>query len=214
MSIPPARNEDVVLSRSAVQTKRLWHNFAEGVRAFVRRRVPASAAEDVVQDIFLRVHEGAAQLRQESQAQAWIYTIARRAIADFYRRRERRPDVEMRGLLSLEVEDEGALLEHLAAYDGAHGVHEEVLSWLRPMINALPESYAQPLRWADVEGFTQQEVADRLGLSLSGAKSRVQRARQKLGEVLAACCAVEFGADGRAESFRRLDKEKENECCD
>jgi RNA polymerase sigma-70 factor (ECF subfamily) len=56
---------------------------------------------------------------------------------------------------------------------------------------------------ADVEGRLQAEVAETLGLSVSGAKSRIQRARRKLGEVLAACCAVEFGPDGRVSGFER-----------
>jgi RNA polymerase sigma-70 factor (ECF subfamily) len=63
---------------------------------------------------------------------------------------------------------------------------------------------------ADVEGKTQQEVADYLGLSLSGAKSRVQLARQKLGEVLAACCEVEFGEEGRAVAYRKVKEDGES----
>src|SRR5690606_23324295 len=71
---------------------------------------------------------------------------------------------------------------NLTVYRGEHDVHEEVLTWLVPMIAELPEGYAEAVRLADVEGLTQQELAERLGLSLSGAKSRVQRGRVLLGE--------------------------------
>lgn len=194
--------ERTVRSSERFSSERLWRTFAEGVRAFVRRRVPPAEADDIVQDLFLRIHENVASLRGEERVQAWIYTLARRTIADFYRRRARRPDAAS-----------AALPDTLAAHDGVHDVHEEVLSWLRPMIGALPEAYAAPLRWADVDGLPQQEIADRLGLSLSGAKSRVQRARQKLGDVLADCCAVEFGPEGRAVGFYRHRPTHDAACC-
>ncbi len=206
---PPA---PLLPSNASLSTERLWHDFAAGVRAFVRRRVPPSEVEDVVQDVFLRIHERASLLRDETRAPAWVYAIARHAVADFYRRRARRP-----AALSAEAplpDADAASPEPLARYDGAHSVHEEVLSWLRPMIGALPEKYARPLRWADVEGVPQKEIARRLGLSLSGAKSRIQRARKQLGEVLAACCAVEFGSEGRATGFRRKTPKRDADCCD
>ncbi|MGK7369329.1 MAG: sigma factor-like helix-turn-helix DNA-binding protein, partial [Candidatus Halalkalibacterium sp. M3_1C_030] len=84
--------------------------------------------------------------------------------------------------------------------------------WLIPMIDELPKKYRIPLKMADVEGKTQQEVADRLDLSLSGAKSRVQRGREKLGDVLAACCEVEFGEEGRAVAYRKREKENCDNC--
>jgi RNA polymerase sigma-70 factor (ECF subfamily) len=67
--------------------------------------------------------------------------------------------------------------------------------------------YRRPLIMADFEGHTQQEVADELELSLSGAKSRVQRARAQLGDLLKQCCEVEFGPEGRAQAFRRRGEE-------
>ena len=93
--------------------------------------------------------------------------------------------------------------ESLAGDTDPKDVHEEVLSWLEPMIEELPPKYRQALRLADVEGVPQRVVADRLGLSLSGAKSRVQRARVQLGELLDECCQVELGADGRVVESRR-----------
>jgi RNA polymerase sigma-70 factor (ECF subfamily) len=60
-----------------------------------------------------------------------------------------------------------------ASFGGDHSVHEEVLSWLRPMAEELPEKYRQALVLADFEGLTQRQVAESLDLSLSGAKSRV-----------------------------------------
>lgn len=180
-----------------------WRPFVNGLRRFIASRVPADAAEDVLQDTRLRLHEASDSLRDADRAEAWVFSIARRTIADFYRDRERGPDEETVGRAPAEAADEPSPTETLTEYDGDHDVHEEVLSWLRPMAEELPDMYRRPLVMADFEGRTQQEVADELGLSLSGAKSRVQRARVKLREQLQDCCNVEFGPEGRAVAFQR-----------
>ena len=61
--------------------------------------------------------------------------------------------------------------------------HQKMAQCLRPMFECLPEKYRTPLMLAELDGRPQQEIADKLGLSLSGAKSRVQRGRVKFKEV-------------------------------
>ena len=173
----------------------LWQDFGRQLRGFVRRRMPGEQdAEDVLQEVFLKIHQEACSVKNPDKVQAWVYRIARNAVADFYRDRGRRPP----GDVTVESAAE-SVVDETAPND----VHEEVLGWLVPMIDELPEKYGLPLRLADVEGLPQRKVAERLGLSLSGAKSRVQRARVQLGELLAQCCQVELGA-GRVVEYRRL----------
>ncbi len=178
----------------------VWRPFVEGLRSFIRSRVPAADAEDVLQDTLIRLHENASSLRDADRAEAWVFSIARRAIADYFRQEDRRPVDTTVDDPTVETDPPP---ENLAPYEGDHDTHEEVLSWLRPMAEELPEMYRRPLVMADFEGHTQQAVADEIGLSLSGAKSRVQRARTKLREILTRCCEIEFGPEGRAVAFRR-----------
>lgn len=190
------------------RTAVLWAQFSSHVRAFVRSRVSnENDVDDIVQDIFIRIHEGIGSLRHEDRVQSWVFTIARRALADYYRRQKRDREQPAEGMGTAQAGEGPA--PDLNEFEGEHGVHEEVMSWLIPMIGELPDKYGIPLRMADVKGKTQQEVADQLGLSLPGAKSRIQRARQKLGEVLAACCEVEFGEEGRAVAYRKLPQEND-----
>ncbi len=196
-----------------VNTKTLWRQFSDQVRGFIRSRVSSDQeAEDILQDIFIRIHKGIEDLRHEDRVQSWVFGIARRALADHYRKKGR--DREKPAGANIRNEETEKPFLDLNEFDGEHDVHEEVLSWLIPMIDELPEKYGKPLKMADVEGKTQQEVADYLGLSLSGAKSRVQRARQKLGEVLAACCKVEFGEEGRAVAYHKIKDENGEETCE
>lgn len=196
---------------NGINTQTLWQQFSQQVRRFIRSKVSSDEeAEDILQDIFIRIHQGIDKLRYEDRVQSWVFGIARRALVDHYRKKGRsKEQLEIDPVTKSAVED--PVLD-LNEFDGSHDVHEEVLSWLIPMIDELPEKYAKPLKMADVEGKTQQEVADRLGLSLSGAKSRVQRAREKLGAVLAACCEVEFGGNGRAVAYHKIEQEKCDDC--
>ena len=182
-----------------------WRPFVNGLRRFIAQRVPSTEAEDVLQDALLRLHEAAGSLRDADRAESWVFSIARHTIADFYRDRERKLDEPAVGRAPETPEEDSAA--NLAPYDGEHDVHEEVLSWLRPMVEELPEKYRRPLVMADFEGHTHQAVADEIGLSRSGATSRIRRARTKLRERLEECCEVEFGPEGKAVAFRRRDED-------
>ncbi|HKL89033.1 MAG TPA: sigma-70 family RNA polymerase sigma factor [Salinibacter sp.] len=188
---------------SAQEDAPVWRPFVDGLRRFIAGRVPDADAPDVLQDTLLRLHEATDSLRDADRAEAWVFSIARRAIADHYRQEERRPVDAAAGTAEDVTDAPDPTTENLADYDGDHDVHEEVLSWLRPMAAELPEMYRRPLIMADFDGHTHQEVADELGLSRSGATSRIRRARAKLKERLGRCCTVEFGPDGRAVAFSR-----------
>ena len=68
-------------------------------------------------------------------------------------------------------------------------------AWLHELIRSLPDDYRDAVQLSEIEGLSQAEVGVRLGLSLSGAKSRVQRGRALLKRLLQECCHFDF--DGR-----------------
>ena len=70
------------------------------------------------------------------------------------------------------------------------------------MIQELPAKYQEALRLTEFEGLTQNALAQRLGLSLPGAKSRVQRAKEQLKEILLQCCHFEFDRLGKIIDYR------------
>ena len=152
------------------------------VRAFVARRAAPADVDDLTQEIFLRLHERAAELHDASRIAPWAFRVARSVVVDHHRRR--RPSV------SLDDAPEPAL------EDDATNLNEEVASWLRPMLALLPAEYAEAVELTELGGLGQRELAERLGLSVSGAKSRVQRGRKLLEGVLRACCDFEIDARG------------------
>jgi RNA polymerase sigma-70 factor (ECF subfamily) len=180
---------------TTVASEQLWETFSGPLHQFIQRRIPdPHSAEDILQDVFLKIHTRIDTLRTPDRLTSWIYQITRNAIADYYR--AQRPTAE--------------LAETLPMADGV--VDDDVVQELRPcvaaMVAALPEAYREALRLTEYQGLSQKELSERLGISFSGAKSRVQRARAKLKEQLLDCCHFQFDRVGRI-----IDYQSRRACC-
>jgi RNA polymerase sigma-70 factor (ECF subfamily) len=179
-------------------TERVWEEFHPKLKQFVLKRVPdEQSSEDILQDVFLKIHTRIDTLRNEEKLQSWIYQIARNAIADYYR--------EHRATSELSEAEAPLLLEEPAAEDD---IVKELLPSIKVMVDSLPPDYREALLLTEYAGLTQRELAQRLGLSLSGAKSRVQRAREKLKTMLLDCCHFEFDRRGKV-----IDYQPKCNCC-
>ena len=164
----------------------IWSELGGRLRAFVAGRVnDAHAADDITQDVLLKVQTQLHALPPEDKLPAWVFAIARNAIIDHYRSRAVRTHAN--------IEDVDAAADPDARGDA--GPQGQLAHCVARMVEQLPDAYRVAMKLADIEGLTQQEVAERLDISLSGAKSRVQRARQQLRAMIQDCCNVE--RDGR-----------------
>jgi RNA polymerase sigma-70 factor (ECF subfamily) len=189
-----------------VSTEEIWREFSRPLLEFLCRRLPdPSDAEDLLQEIFLRVHIRIHTLRDHSRLAPWLYRIARNVLID-RKRKERR---ERKGGASpgLPLPEELPADESARARAGSEP-ERQIASGLRGMVELLPEGYRQALTLYELEGVKQREIARRLGLSLSGAKSRVQRGRQMLKEALLECCHFEFDRRGHIIDYR-----ERQSCC-
>lgn len=179
----------------------VWSVLHAPLLRFVQRRVPdAATAEDIVQDVFVTVTTQIHTLRTSAAINGWVYQIARSAIADYYR--------------SQRVLD--ALPLSLAAPEPPNECLREVVGrCVHRLLGALPPRSREALLLTDIEGLTQRELAERLGLSCSGAKARVQRARARLKALLLACCNVQLDQRGSPVSCRPRDPQScASSCCD
>ena len=171
----------------------LWAEFAPPLRSFLARRVPHGVdADDLVQEVFLRVVRHAGSLRSTDRPEAWLFQIARNALHDSLRVRLRR-DGRTDGL------DEDLPAEPDAAAERA--AEAELAPCLTAMIARLPEPYRTAIALTTLQGVTQADAARQLGVSVSGMKSRVQRGRDRLREMLVGCCAVAIDARGGVADF-------------
>ncbi len=161
----------------------IYLEYEAKLRGFVHKRVKDSdEANDILQQLYVRLYKNCEQLPEVRNLNAWLYQIARNAVYDYYREQGR----------NMPLEDESQLEEQL----GHDTPQQESESLVLPLINMLPAEYAEPLRLSEIEGISQKEIAERLGMSYSGAKSRVQRGREKLKELFLECCHLELDRKG------------------
>lgn len=176
-------------------SERLWYDVHERITAFVARRIdePADVA-DIVQTVFLRVHQHAAQLDDEGRLLPWLFQITRNAIADYYRAPARRRE--------LSSTDHETPLESDERREDASAL-ADLANCLRPMVEQLPPAYRDAIIRSEFDGIAQTELAAQLGLTVSGMKSRVQRGRAMLRDLLLTCCTVSLSATGTVMDFER-----------
>jgi len=165
----------------------MWEQLHDGLRTFIAKRVGNEAEiEDLLQEVFLRVHQNADSLQEPERMVSWVFQIARNAIIDHYRSAERRR--ELPAGLATEIEQE----KNVMAVEEESEAKYELSHCLRPMIDRLSPEYREAIRLVELEGLTNQEAATKLGLSVPGMKSRVQRGRQQIRKMLDECCLIEL----------------------
>lgn len=180
---------------TAINTEDLWTEFHANLLRFVGRRVRNHAdAEDVVQRVFLQVHRALPTLRDADRIHAWMYQTTRRVIADYYRAPIQRREVPAGGVddFADRAADEGD--DELTALG-------ELAACLRPLMSGLASVDQEALSLVEFDGVSQVQAAARLGVSTSGMKSRVQRARHRLREAVEECCRVELNRRGGLAGF-------------
>jgi RNA polymerase sigma-70 factor, ECF subfamily len=169
-------------------TSSMWEQLHDGLRAFIAKRTHnAAETDDLLQEVFLRVHQHIDRLKDPDRMISWVFQITRNAIIDHYRSPERKRELPV-GLATEIEEDKQAL----AVEEDENEAKYELSNCLRPMIDRLSADYREAIRLVELEGLTNQEAASELGLSVPGMKSRVQRGRQQLRKMLNECCLIEL----------------------
>jgi len=188
-------------------TQQIWSEFGDRLRAFIARRVNSNAdADDILQDVFLRIHRHAGSLQRGERLVSWLFQVTRNAIADYYR-----APVRQRELLAGTPQDLERGTEHTLRWveerdEAPADAARELAICLGPMVARLPVHYREAVTLIDLEGMPQKEAALRAGLSLSGMKSRVQRGRQALERLVHDCCQIELDATGRVIDYQLRDE--------
>jgi RNA polymerase sigma-70 factor (ECF subfamily) len=167
-------------------TEQIWHGLHDRLLRTIRRHVADDpSAEDILQEVFLKIHLRIGTLRDEDRLESWVYQIVRNAITDY--RRRQRPSAPLPEELAEPDEPNE---------DDTGGVARQLVPFVRATVVGLPEPYREALLLTEYAGLTQQQLAERSGISISGAKSRVQRAREKVKGLLLACCHIELDRRG------------------
>jgi RNA polymerase sigma-70 factor (ECF subfamily) len=175
-----------------VNTERIWRELRDRLRRFIRSRVTSDAdVDDILQDVFLRIHQHLAGLRSADRLESWVFQITRNAVADHFRRQKRHEQHDVDRIV--------------AESDEPENLRSELSDCLASLIGHLPPDQQRAVSLYELEGVSQADIAQRESLSLSGAKSRIQRGRQKLEEMLLDCCRFELDARGNVLEYEATD---------
>lgn len=176
------------------KTTELWNTFSESLHRFILNKVKNEAlADDLLQETFIRIHSKIDSLRDETKVQGWVFQIARNIINDHFRKSAPQLTGDLPELREQESADD-----------------EEMTRAIRGMVEFmedLPKQDCQAICQVDFEGISIQEYAERTGISYTAAKTRVARARHKLGDLLMNCCHYEFDKYGTVLSYHPI------KCC-
>ena len=167
----------------------MWREMLPQLRKFVRRRIadPDRADQTSLPRSSCASTKTWGSLDDRERLPNWVFRIARNAIIDEYRRAGR-----SREQLTSTLHDQPA---EPPIDEDEPGAVRELSACLRPMLDGLPAEQRDALEMIDLAGMSQADAANQAGVSLSGMKSRVQRGRRRLAELLGQCCALTL--DGR-----------------
>jgi RNA polymerase sigma-70 factor (ECF subfamily) len=178
---PSAKIADLIGYGNQLELADLWREHKTRLHGYIAKHMnERDAVDDVLQNVFLKANAYLHTVKSHGSITAWLFRIAENAITDYYR--ARKPWDE--------------LPDTLMAPEQEHNYAAELAVCLQPFIADLPEIYRTALVLSEIEGLPQREVANRLGISLSGAKSRVQRGKEKLRQRFLECCDIEIGRGG------------------
>lgn len=164
----------------------IWLTFHKRLLGFITSQVnDKDNAEDILQNVFIKVLKNLHQLTDNHKLQPWLYQICRHAIIDFYRSQKN-------STLPLEQN----ILDALISEDKNHEYHQQFNQCMSILLDDLPDNISTLLKDSDLEEMKQKDLAKKYNLSLSATKSRILRGRALLKKKLSDCCEFEFSASG------------------
>ena len=173
----------------------IWLLFQDKLKSFILSRIPhESATDDILQEVFIKIHSNIDTLKDDTKIQSWIFQITRNAIIDYIR--NSRKEIQEYPFQGESGENDSSELM------------AETLKDMARMMGELPIEDCEALCLTELGGMSQIEYAKKIGISYSGAKSRIQRAKLKLRDLLMKCCHYQFDKYGTV-----IDISPESCCC-
>ncbi|HMB62090.1 MAG TPA: RNA polymerase sigma factor SigZ [Eudoraea sp.] len=168
----------------------IWNEFNHELKGFIFGKVgDESIADDILQDVFIKIMDNMDKVARAKSIQNYLYGIARNTTMDHFRKADKKKALE-KDYAPLTDEETQSLNATIAD------------RCIKPFINQIPEKYRHALLKTEFEQISQKDLARELNISYSAAKSRVQRGRLKLKELILGCCNLQKDKYGNLLSAR------------
>ena len=165
-----------------VTSKTAWSTFSNHLHNFIRSKVNNKIdAEDILQDVFVKVHLNIHQLKEEDKLQSWIFNITRNTINNYWRKKSQKENYVHTEL------DENPDNDWVIPFENC----------ISKMIYFLPEEERDLIIRSEINGEKQKDIAHELKIPYPTIKSRIQRGREHLKQQFKDCCQVEISKSGQ-----------------
>jgi len=180
----------------------IWTSYSSKLKAYIMKHVSDKyEAEDILQEVGIRIQKNASKIKDIANVEAWLYKIAYNLIVDYYRGANKYSLIEDINKISVPVTPE------------QENYNKETAECLLNLVEYLPATYKEAIIESDYKGKKQSILGRKWGLSNSGSKTRIQRARKKLKAVLLNCCEVKLDNAGNIIEFRNKDNVRTEFSC-
>lgn len=175
----------------------VYTQFQRSLLTYIRSKIKSKEdAEDILHNVFIKIVNHSEKLSDRENLQAWIFTIARNSIIDYYRMNASKNKSSIDDMFEEQIAEEEAA-------DSTKGLDQ----CLSGMINSLPEEYKHIIMDSEIHGIRQKELATKYNMAYPTMRSRVQRGRDRLKQLLVTCCSIEADRHGNI-----LDVQSKNNC--
>lgn len=159
----------------------IYKQFHSDLLSYVKSKVRSREdAEDILQNVFVKISSGINKLDEDVKLKNWIFTITRNTIIDYYRVNANKKKFAV----SEELDDQIAEVEEM---DQTKGLDQCMGS----MIRLLPDEYRDIIVESEIKGVKQKDLADKYGMAYPSMRSKVQRGRERLKQLFHNCCHIE-----------------------
>jgi RNA polymerase sigma-70 factor (ECF subfamily) len=163
----------------------IYDQYYQRVRKFILHTVRNEwAADDLVQETFLKINNNLENLKDAAKLQAWIFRIAMNICRDYFRQQGKNAN------LGLEEISENTAPPRLPTTQ-KEVEQGQMRSCVFGLVNQLPESLRTVIILSDISEFSQREIAEIMGITVENVKIRLHRARKKLKTLLEEHCTFE-----------------------
>ncbi len=182
------------MSQAELEFEQVHETFRPKIQRYLIRLVGEQEAEDLTQEVFVKVSRALVNFRGESQLSTWLYRIATNAALDridspsYQRAIQAQLAQDAIGASEAELEDQDVWTGEKAPLLETTVMRQEMYECIWNRLEHLPANYRTVLVLSDMEGFTNSEVAEILGVSLDVVKIRLHRARARLRKDIETYC--------------------------
>lgn len=177
----------------------IWTDFHKELEGFVYSRVKdKDITKDILQDVFIKIFQNLENLKDQSKLSSWIYQITRNVVNDHFRKQK--PTSELEDSIFIDDASTNEFEQEL-----------QLSKCIEPFVDQLESKYKEAIILTEFKGLTQKELAEHLNISYSGAKSRVQRAKQHLKSLFTDCCKIQSDQYGNIMDYEQ--KKNCTNCC-